>query len=147
MNLSLETAKEMYKSDIPSIKQFALDNYHEEELKQLDFPKTWEDLRNVSGDYIDDCSRIWSLEIEEAFKTNKNTIPDGLGQSVLDLIQLLQVRDRYRKIEGYTFRKYNVCDPITDMGRNMFGFSNRKTADKFEENFKEQLISVSKLYK
>ena len=145
MNLSLETAKEMYKSDIPSIKQFALDYYNEEELKQLDFPKTWEDLRNVSGDYIDDCSRIWSLEIEEAFKTNKNTIPDGLGQSVLDLIQLLQVRDRYRKIEG--FKGSSVEPKFHCFNRSIFGFKYFETLEEFKKNFEEKLISVSKLYK
>jgi len=140
MNLSLETAKEMYKSDVPSIKQFALDNYDEEELKKLDFPKSWEDLKQVEGDWIDINSNIQIVRFYTDDE-NKNIIPKGLGQSVLDLIQLLQVRDRYREIEG--FNGVRVCNRF----ETNFGFSKMETLDKFKENFKEQLESVSKLYK
>jgi len=145
MNLSLETAKEMYKSDIPSIKQFALDNYHEEELKQLDFPKSWEDLKRVKGEFIDSDSNIHGVRFHSTDDDNKDIIPEGLGQSVLDLIQLLQVRDRYREIEG--FNGVNLRHNFDSITPSMFGFTNVETFHTFIENFKEQLESVSKLYK
>ena len=139
MKLTLETAKEMYKSDIPSIKQFALDNYNEEELKQLQFPKTWEDLGCVSGEYIDEESDLKNLFSITSNVFYRNIIPKGLGQSVLDLIQLLQVRDRYREIEGYK--------PIDDYGFNaIFSFSKAETTKLFVNNFKEKIKSVDKLY-
>jgi len=152
MKLSLETAKEMYKSDIPSIKQFALDNYTEKELKELSFPKSWEELGSVEGEYIYTDSSICisdTLYTAGVYSNHKNIIPEGLGQSVLDLIQLLQVRDRYREIEGYTSRDYFASNPKTGMFMFLFlfGFSNRETVIQFERNFEEQLISVGKLYK
>ena len=52
INLSIETAKKMYLSNDESIKQFALDNYTEEQLKKKEFPKSWEELNGVHGEWI-----------------------------------------------------------------------------------------------
>ena len=153
MKLTLETAKAMYKSEEPSIKQFALDNYTEKELKELEFPKSWKELNVVSGKLIDNDSVIFPYS-GETKDFNRNTIPERLAQPILDLIQLLQVRDRYREIEGYDKNcktRWHVESPEDEdyyqVELKMFSFEKKDTADKFEKNFKEQLESVSKLYR
>jgi len=143
MKLTIETAKKMYKSDDESIKAFALDNYRKEVLEEKEFPSSWEDLEGVCGEYIDNDSTIESyIPLVTPFIRNQNVIPKGLGQPILDLIKLLQLRDRYRDIEGFILGgsiSYYVSD--------MFSFKKQETRDLFKENFKEEIESIDKLYR
>ena len=52
VNLSLETAKQMYFSENQALKAFALENYRKEELEKKEFPKTWEELERINGTYL-----------------------------------------------------------------------------------------------
>lgn len=101
--LSLETAKEMYKSSDKAIKQFALDNFTKEELEAKELPKTWEELRMIKGYFIhSDVSKVSSYVNTTLFDKNKykykwkNIFPTKeLAEASLALAQLLQLRDVY----------------------------------------------------
>ena len=67
--LSLETAKEMYKSGGVA-KQFALDNYTEQELTTREV-KCWEDLGVINGYFIDYDGSTLSLTDGYICDTNK----------------------------------------------------------------------------
>jgi len=45
--LTLEIAKQMFVSNVESLKQFALHHYTEEELTKKEFPKSWNDVKNT----------------------------------------------------------------------------------------------------
>ena len=57
--LSLEVAKEMYKSGGVA-KQFALDNYTEQELTTKEV-KCWEDLNHISGWFVDEYCEVYKI--------------------------------------------------------------------------------------
>lgn len=152
-NLSKELAKEMYESGNQSIKDFALRHFTEQELIKKEFPKSWEELGEISGDFIDKSCNVNLYTVKNTAHTySQNIIPKGLGQPILDLIKLLQVRDRYREIEGY--EGINKClyflmtTKLTE-GYNFetpFNFKSARTGQEFEKNFAKELESVSKIY-
>lgn len=60
-----------------------------------EMPKNWEELGRIGGEYIKSDSIIHILQHNElALPYNKNIIPRGLGEPILALIQLLQLRNR-----------------------------------------------------
>lgn len=95
MQLTLQTAKEMYASGIPSIVKFALENYPE--LAKPKYPKSWEELGKVSGYIINgDCS---ISKLAEFIANNENKdISHTQAQSEvsLALAQLSQLMAVYR---------------------------------------------------
>lgn len=95
-NLSLETAKLMYKSEDLAIKQFALDNYSKEELEEPNLPMKWEDIKEIDGYYIDTDSNIRYYKTLNNKEINKNIFPTKeYAEASLALAQLLQLRQAW----------------------------------------------------
>jgi len=135
-------------------------------------PKSWEELRMVSGVYISSGSRIEITYNLPAVSTNKSTIPLGLGSSVLALIQLLQLRNKTwectdskpsdththliwaivpnKKLEN-TILTVRTASPLHVVAVNtlspyIFAFSKETVADIFLKYHSALLLEISKLY-
>ena len=156
VKLSLATAKEFYKQGGAS-KAFALDNYTEQELSKKELPKSWEELKIISGYYIDSnsvlsnhCKNILSIG-----NGNKNLFPTKeLAEASLALSQLLQLREVYRdgwipdykntkgKYGIYVIENILIVD-ITYGTAKIFSFQDREIANLFLTNFKD-LLEIAK---
>ena len=117
-------------------------------------PKTWEELKNISGYYISSSSEIIDSSLINARDSTKNTFPTKeLAEAVLALAQLLQLRDRYNgDNKGFIFGKSNYCITFVDdciekslffHSQRVLAFRTRELRDEFYDNFKE-LIEIAK---
>ena len=119
-----------------------------------ELPKTWEDLRYISGAYISNLSNINTINSTETIPSAKNIFPTKeLAEAALALAQLLQLRDRYNgDNEGFIFNKNNYC--ITFFNNSIFkswdvytqrvlAFRTIELRDEFYNNFKD-LIEIAK---
>lgn len=139
ITLTLETAKEMYNSNSPSLKQFALDNYTEEELTKKEFPKEWNNnygLMNLNGCYCNSSDTAKGLAI---------------------LAKLITMRDKWWEIDNnwkpnYSDNKYKyiIYTNYNSIGKGtittvnfILVFRTAEIRDEFYEAFKE-LIEQAK---
>ena len=117
-------------------------------------PKTWKDLKYISGAFISNLSDIHTINSIETSPSTKNTFPTKeLAEAVLALAQLLQLRDRYNgDNKGFIYDKDNYCLAVS--GNSVFkdwnvytqrvlAFRTRELRDEFYDNFKE-LIEIAK---
>ena len=117
-------------------------------------PKTWKDLKYVSGAYISDLSNITTINSIKTDSSAKNIFPTKeLAEAALALAQLLQLRDRYNgDNKGFIFGKSNYC--ITFFNNSIFkswdvytqrvlAFRTIELRDEFYNNFKD-LIEIAK---
>ncbi len=93
--LTIENAKEMYKSGIPSIVQFALNNYSKKELEAKSLPKSWKELNTISGYYIVSNGDVYKISNNtQTSEKNRNIFPtESLVKASMTLSQLLQFRN------------------------------------------------------
>lgn len=141
VNLSLETAKEMYNSNNSSLKKFALENYTEEELIKKEFPKEW---KKFYGQY--------GLSYFINNKENANTF--------IALAKLVTLRDLWWKIDNdyipdfkdNNVTKYAICNCYdslvlrsTYVFSNIFSFRTPEIRDEFYETFKDLLEEAKPL--
>ena len=119
-----------------------------------ELPKTWKDLKYVSGAYISDLSNITTINSIKTDSSAKNIFPTKeLAEAVLALAQLLQLRDKYNgDNKGFIYNKYNYC--ITFFNNSIFkshdsytqrvlAFRTIELRDEFYNNFKD-LIEIAK---
>ncbi len=156
--LSLETAKQMWKDSKlnSSLIDFLLDNFTKEELEAKELPKTWEQLNEVNGFFINTQSNIGAANRVPTSYQSKNTFPTKeLAEASLALSQLLQLRDVYngdwkidlndRPVEVlYTIRnRYNDIHLSFYSGNNyILAFQKESIRDQFAENFKDLIIQA-----
>jgi len=162
--LSLETARQMWNGlihDYPHINKlvelFLLDNFTKEELEAKELPKTWEELKKVSGYYINQYSEIGSGKDYSTSVTSKNTFPTKeLAEASLALSQLLQLRDVYNgdwKVDlnnrpnetlFLILNKHNnIFKSDTQGGLNrILSFKKESIRDQFVENFKDLITQA-----
>ena len=119
-----------------------------------ELPKTWEDLKYISGAYISALSYIDTINSIETIPSAKNTFPTKeLAEAALALAQLLQLRDRYNNDnKGFIFLKNNYCITFVNNSiqksvyfhsQRILAFRTRELRDEFYDNFKE-LIEIAK---
>jgi len=117
-------------------------------------PKTWEELKNISGCYISTFSGITHSSLVNCCNSAKNIFPTKeLAEAVLALAQLLQLRDRYNgDNKGFIFDKVNYCIIISNnsiykclnnYAQQVLAFRTIELRDEFYNNFKE-LIEIAK---
>ena len=117
-------------------------------------PKTWEELKNISGYFVSGFSEIISSSLINANDCTKNRFPTKeLAEAALALAQLLQLRDRYNgDNEGFIFSDNNYCITFVDnrieksvhfYSQRVLAFRTKKLRDEFYNNFKE-LIEIAK---
>src|SRR6056297_1905856 len=94
--ITLETAKALYAQG-GAARQLALDNFSKADLKEPNWPKSWEDLGKIDGCFIDGRSKNWiSLSTSDAKNTNiAPTMADC--ESILAFCQLRQLAERMNK--------------------------------------------------
>lgn len=95
VNLSLETAKQMYFSENQALKAFALENYSKEELEDKGFPKTWKQLKKIEGYYTNSFSQICRIDYatfsDKNIKTFKTEKQAKAAIAMAQLSQLMHV--------------------------------------------------------
>lgn len=119
------------KIDIPE--GYEIDRVTFKEINKL--PKTWEDLVNAKGYYVEKYSDIYNKE--NVFLTEEQ------AEASVALAQLSQLRDLYRNgwIPDYTYgsEKYSVV-----FYSSLLSFQDEETRDLFLKNFRD-LIEKAKL--
>ena len=118
-----------------------------------ELPKTWEDLKYISGYYISSCYGIKHSSLINCCKYAKNIFPTKeLAEAALALAQLLQLRDRYNgDNEGFIFNKNNYCISVYNYNidkswnaqiQRVLAFRTKELGDEFYNNFKD-LIEIA----
>ena len=119
-----------------------------------ELPKTWEDLKYISGAFISTFSDINTINSVKTDSSSKNIFPTKeLAEAALALAQLLQLRDRYNgDNEGFIFNKNNYCISVYNYNidkswnaqiQRVLAFRTKELGDEFYNNFKD-LIEIAK---
>ena len=122
--------------------------------KITELPKTWEDLKYISGYYISSFCGITHSSSVNGGNYTKNIFPTKeLAEAALALAQLLQLRDRYNgDNKGFIFGKDNYYITFMDdcieksflfHSQRVLAFRTRELRDEFYKNFKD-LIEIAK---
>ena len=117
-------------------------------------PKTWEELKIISGYYISSSSEITPSSLIDISNSAKNTFPTiELAEAALALAQLLQLRDRYNgDNEGFICGKGNYCISVYNYNidkswhtqiQRVLAFRTKELGEEFYNNFKD-LIEIAK---
>jgi len=105
--LSLETAKIMWKEELKKFNSslssentptmlFLLDNFTKDKLEAKELPKSWKELQQVDGYFINGKSIITKHVGKLPLESSKDVFPTKeLAEASLALSQLLQLRDVY----------------------------------------------------
>lgn len=161
IKLTLEKAKEFYQKG-GELRNIALSAFTEEELTEVELPKTWEEfcekyLIEEEEAFIDETSNI--IKSEGKYKRHssidKNLLPSKeAAEAHLAHMQLHQLRNRYR--QGWTPNndntKYsierNICgfhiEAYTTVYR-FLSFQTEEIAEKFLNNFKDLIEKAGDL--
>ena len=119
-----------------------------------ELPKTWEELKYISGAFISTFSDIKTINSVKTDSSAKNIFPTKeLAEAILALAQLLQLRDRYNgDNKGFIAGKGNYCITISNNGiskyfdiyiQQVLAFRTIELRDEFYNNFKD-LIEIAK---
>ena len=119
-----------------------------------ELPKTWEDLKYISGAYISAISNVITDNSVRTYPLYKNIFPTKeLAEAALALAQLLQLRDRYNgDNKGFIFLENNFCIhnynnsihlSLLLTGNAILAFRKKELRNEFYENFKD-LIEIAK---
>ena len=120
-----------------------------------ELPKTWEDLKYISGAFISTLnSNIKTINSAKTDSSAKNIFPTKeLAEAVLALAQLLQLRDKYNgDNEGFIFNKNNYCISVYNYNidkswhtqiQRVLAFRTKELGEEFYNNFKD-LIEIAK---
>ena len=119
-----------------------------------ELPKTWEELKYISGAFISTFSDINTINSIKTDSSAKNIFPTKeLAEAALALAQLLQLRDRYNgDNEGFIFNKNNYCISVYNYNidkswnaqiHRVLAFRTKELGDEFYNNFKD-LIEIAK---
>ena len=152
VKLTLETAKKMYLEGGAG-KDFALDNFEEEQLKGL--PKSWEELETVKGYYVSTKSKLISDE-GDTFNYNRNIFATKeQAEASIALAQLTQLMKAYngdwvadwRGANKYKWSLFFIKEEISirslTVSNRFLAFKSEDLAEQFLENFKD-LIETAK---
>ena len=124
-------------------------------FKRKELPKSWEELENIKGSYINNYSRICDFR-GFTKEDNKNVFPTKKeAEACLALAQLCQLRDKYNggwkpdwKYKGemkycIEFFKDRISKENYYSIKKVLYFKTPEFRDKFLENFKD-LIETAK---
>lgn len=124
--------------------------------KKIELPKTWRELKTVTGYYVSGDSLVCPVSDASAHVIrNRNIYPTKeLAEASLALAQLLQLRDRYNgdwkpdftdNSYKYVIEVYfgNVCTGDYKVVSRVLAFKDKNLRDMFLENFRD-LIEIAK---
>lgn len=153
VKISLETATRWYNGTDNELKELAIQTYPELAKKEL--PKSWEDMKDIKGYYVnlESCPEIVD---GLTYEDNKHIFATKeQAEASIALAQLSQLREVYRNgwvpdqgdddtfkycIEFYDNKIYK--DTYTNAAQ-FLSFQDEETRDLFLENFKD-LIETAK---
>ena len=123
---------------------------------EKELPKSWEDLKEIEGFYVDNYSEVTVFEYYFNAEENKNVFPTKEeAEACIALSQLCQLRDRYNdgwKPDWNNGKEYkysiviNHGRPFVETYFNVqkvLSFKTEELRDKFLENFRD-LIEIAK---
>jgi hypothetical protein len=143
VTITIEQAKEWIKND--QLRDIALEAFPE--LKEKPLPKTWEELDEINGFFIDNSSHIDSPGECSTCEDNKNLFATReQAEASIALAQLSQLLKVYRNnwVPNWKDNYYKYCiffeedlvSTTTLISSNKFlSFQDRETRDLFLENF------------
>lgn len=158
VNLSLETAKQMYFSENQALKAFALENYRKEELEKKEFPKTWEELERISGTYLTIEGNLIHANDFEAKIFNKNIFKtEEQAKAVIAMAQLSQLMHVYN--DGWVadwkntneckyclfFHSNKIIKATFSDARCFLAFKTSEIRDEFAKNFESLILEAKPL--
>lgn len=124
------------------------------EIKK-ELPKTWEELKVVTGYYIDEDSEIFMINSITTRNHQKNVFAtEEQAKASIALAQLSQLREVYRNgwvpdwndyADKYiiSFKENQIYTTIYESHHEFLSFQDEETRDLFLENFKD-LIEQAK---
>lgn len=152
--LSLEAARELYNQGGAS-KQFALDNYTEEELKEPKLPKTWGEAASLLKGKESYSLGYYGRVVRWTELYDKNHQPTKeLTKQHLALMQLTSLREIYRKGWKPTDENKKWCIYWSEQGFGVsvhhcytetLSFPDEKTAREFLTNFRDLIEKAGDL--
>lgn len=122
---------------------------------EKELPKSWGELDNVSGYYVDKNSKVYNCINHITADENKNIFSTREeAEACLALAQLCQLRDRYNdgwkpdwtdNAEKYViyFHAGEIYSGYSYRAQDVLYFKTKELRDKFLENFKD-LIEIAK---
>lgn len=158
VNLSLETAKQMYFSENQALKAFALENYRKEELEKKEFPKTWEELERINGTYLTIEGNLIHANDFEAKIFNKNIFKtEEQAKAAIAMAQLSQLMHVYNdgwvanwsdsNSKKYTIEIFGECvySNYYFETKKFLAFKTSEIRDEFLKNFKSLILEAKPL--
>jgi translation initiation factor 2 beta subunit (eIF-2beta)/eIF-5 len=156
LKISKETANRWYNGSDEELKQLALQTFPE--LAEKELPKSWEELEDVSGYYIDDNSKIEFRRNHITHKSNRNIFATKeQAEASIALAQLSQlmkvyndgwVADWSNNAEGkhcVWFSKNEIATDCSYSLSSFLAFKDAKTRDLFLENFRDLILTAKPL--
>ena len=117
-----------------------------------DYPKSWEELGKVSGEYINAMSSVKTFPLTSTDCDSQNIIPAGLAAPLLELIKLRQCYEAWKKKAGFELdwdgvkTKYIIVfnSRILTVGTSNFyerwlSFYTKEMAEAFLDAYREQI--------
>jgi len=147
LKISFETATRWYNGTDNELKELAVQTYPELAKKEL--PKSWEELEEINGYYINSASVLTPSKISNAGCTLRNTFATKeQAEASIALAQLSQLREVYRNGWVADYKeplqmKYTITFYEHNTMHNFLSFQDAETRDLFLENFKD-LIETAK---
>lgn len=155
--LTKETAIEMYNSGIDSLKKLAVENYSELGVKPL--PKTWEELEELKGYFVESSySNVLSVTDGSITTRNYNVfLTEEQAKASLALAQLSQLMNVYN--EGWVpdwknskekkhviiFYQEDISLEEYNLTRKFLSFKTKEIAELFLKNFKDLILQAKPL--
>lgn len=125
-------------------------------IPKKELPKSWEELENIDGYYVDNCSVIEPFAvIGKVDKVDRNIFPTlEEAEAAIALAQLCQLRDIYN--EGWKpnwkntdtkfviyFAGEDINTIISEVSHRVLSFKTSELRDEFLKNFRN-LIEIAK---
>jgi hypothetical protein len=149
VTLTLEDARKLYNSGNENFKVLALSAFTQKELEDT-LPKSWEELREIQGYYIDYNSEIEDLKTEDVHESHKNVFKTKKqALSALAMAQLSQLMYIYNDgwepdwdnndIYKQCIRRAGENIDIVDFtySYSFLTFKTKEIAEEFLKNFEE----------
>ena len=156
LKISKETANRWYNGSDTELKQLALQTFPE--LAEKELPKSWEELGDVSGYWVngfDKTEKVTQLDVKTRLHTNQVFATREQAKASIALAQLSQlmkvyndgwVADWTNKLQGkYTIElvKDELYKDRLINSNKFLAFKDSETRDLFLENFRD-LILIAK---
>ena len=156
ITMSLELAKSMFGKD-EAMDMLIKQHFSDEDLGiKPKLPKKWEDLKGLSGFYINANSNISATDSYGSLDRNKNVIPTKeLAEAMLAMCQLLYLRDIYNDgwVADWRRESYmksaiiNENDKLATVAAHSvshpMAFKTSELRDEFLTNFRD-LLEIAK---